>query len=361
MEGLRVQIDLTKEQQDVVLAIAKGIKKGTLVQTLGGYAGVGKSSLVSYLLQIFNRYAVCAYTGKAANVLRNKGCSASTIHSLIYQPFKEPDGTVTFHLKQRHELDVDGFFVDEASMVSQEQDADLRSFGLPIVYVGDHGQLPPVGNDFNIMSKPMYCLETIHRNAGTIAQFCEWVRKGHSPRSFPDKANVGKKVKFLKPWDLTNKVLIEVDQMICAFNKTRIEYNTKTRNALGFTELLHLDERIMCLRNNRKAGVFNGMQGTVTNFYTNKKRHFLEMESNGMDYEFIRYDPKQFNQEKLVTDYSKDGPLPFDYAYCVTCHKAQGDEWGKVLVMEQVCKGWDHNRWCYTAASRAKDTLLWCS
>jgi exodeoxyribonuclease-5 len=355
-----MKVDLSGEQQNVIMEIVGGIKKkGLPVQTLGGYAGTGKTTIVSYLLSVLENFSVCAFTGKAANVLRKKGAPATTIHSLIYKPFTESDGSVTFRITD--DLACDGIIVDEASMVTEELDTDLRSFGVPILYVGDHGQLPPVGNDFNLMESPMYKLERIHRNAGTIAKFCEWVRRGNSPKGFPMHLNRGNKIRYLKRWDITPELLTQVDQTICAFNKTRIELNTKARTALGYTELLHEGEKVMCLRNNRKSGVFNGMQGTIADFFEHKKKHYLEMESNGINYENIRYDPKQFHQEKVISDYSKDGPLPFDYAYAITAHKAQGDEWDKVLVMEQICKGWDHTRWCYTAASRAKENLLWCA
>ena len=48
--------------------------------TLGGYAGTGKTTLIRALLDALKGFAVCAYTGKAANVLRRKGVPASTIH-----------------------------------------------------------------------------------------------------------------------------------------------------------------------------------------------------------------------------------------------------------------------------------------
>ena len=51
-------------------------------------------------------------------------------------------------------------------------------------------------------------------------------------------------------------------------------------------------------------------------------------------------------------------PLNFDYGYCITCHKAQGSEYGKVLVVEEYLRGNDHARWLYTAATRAKDKLV---
>lgn len=354
-------LSLTKEQQDVILSIVEGIRrKGMIVQTLGGFGGTGKTTIISYLTSVLEGFAVCAYTGKAAQVLRRKGVNASTIHSLIYKPFSEPDGKVTFRLTD--DLGCNGIIVDEASMVTEEIDADLRSFGVPILYVGDHGQLPPVGNDFNLMASPMYRLETIHRNAGTIAKFCEWIRNGRDGKAFPMRENRGNKIRQLKKWDISPEILTSVEQTICAFNKTRIDLNSKARKHLGYTDLLHPGDKIMCLRNNRIAGVFNGMQGVVTESYTEKKRsHYLCMESYGDQYNDILYDPEQFNQEKVITEYSKDGPLPFDYAYAITAHKSQGDQFDSVLVVEQVCKGWDHARWAYTAASRAKESLMWCS
>lgn len=350
------KIELSKEQQEVVFEITKRIRNGDQMSNFAGTAGSGKTVVISYLTQIFPRFAVCAYTGKAANVLRTKGCQASTIHSLIYKPIREPNGRISFNLKENHELGYDGFFVDEASMVSRDIHKDLKSFGLPIVYVGDHGQLPPVmAKDFNVMADPMFKLEKIHRNAGVIARFCEWVRHGYTPRSFPEETD---KIKFIKPWDITPKILTSVDQIICTFNKTRVELNKKTRAALGYTDLLNVGDRVMCLRNNKQLALFNGLQGVVTGFRAEKKSHLMNFETDDFYYEDINYDPKQFNQEKVSGNF--EGPMPFDYSYCVTAHKSQGDEWLCGLVIEQPMRNIEHNRLCYTEASRFKEEITWC-
>lgn len=355
---MRAMVDLTAEQQGVILGVVEGIKKkGRLVQTLGGYAGTGKTSVVAYMVLALRNFAVCSYTGKAAQVLRRKGVPASTIHSLIYRPLTQPDGSVSFQLADR--LDCEGILVDEASMVTAEIDTDLRSFGLPVVYVGDHGQLPPVGNDFNLMAEPMYRLEKIHRNAGPIAHFCQWVRHGNPARAFPHRSG---QVQFLRTWDVTPKILAQVDQTICAYNRTRVDLNDRTRSALGFGGLLQRGERVMCLRNNRTLGVFNGMQGYVRSLWTEKKkRHYLRFEADDVEVPRVLYDPKQFGQKKTVTEYGRDGPIPFDYAYAATAHKSQGDQFDDVLVFEQVCSLWPHPRWAYTAGSRAKERLRWVS
>ncbi len=354
-----MRIDLTAEQQAVVYDLVLDVKKrGYQFRTMGGAPGVGKSYVISYLIDLLKEYAVCAYTGKAAEVLRRRGVPATTIHSLIYTPFTEPDGSVTFQLAES--LGCEGVIVDEASMVNKEIYEDLMSFGVPVIFVGDHGQLEPIGSSFNLMKNPDYKLEKIHRNAGTIARFCLWIRLGRDPLDFPIKENQDNKIRFIKHWELTPELMARVDQNICAFNKTRVSINNKVREYLGYKEVIEIGEKVMCLRNNRKLGVFNGMQGTVLAYYKKKKRHFIDFDSYGMTYHGIRIDPKQFGQEKTMTEYDKDGPMPFDYVYGITAHKAQGDQFDRILVINQNCDLWDNVRWGNTAASRAKELVYWC-
>jgi hypothetical protein len=56
-----------------------------------------------------------------------------------------------------------------------------------------------------------------------------------------------------------------------------------------------------------------------------------------------------------------DPPFEFSYAYGITCNKAQGSEWGKVLVYEErfPFDKTEHARWAYTAATRASEKLVW--
>lgn len=345
---------LTKQQKDVIRNLI-GVKKN--VQTLGGYAGTGKTTIIRHIVEVLDTWAVCAYTGKASNVLRKKGIEeASTIHSLIYTPVEE-DGEVRFMLKK--DLGIGGFIVDEASMVSREIHYDLLHFDLPIIFVGDHGQLEPVGQDVHLMNKPDYTLEEIHRNAGEIAFFAEWVRKGNRPSDFRLHPEYRGAVEFLSN-DQAARRLCEADQIICAFNKTRVGLNRQVREQLGYSgDCPEPGENVMCLRNNRNLGLFNGMQGEVVyNHVFEYGTPEMGFESDGTEYH-VRYDPTQFNREKYDFSTNKEDPDPFDYAYCITCHKAQGDEWDTVMVFEQHCKGWDHKRWAYTAASRAKKRVLW--
>jgi exodeoxyribonuclease-5 len=348
-------MQLVEQQKQVLYQLVSGIReKGLKQQTLGGYAGTGKTTLINYLTQFFPSYGIAAYTGKAANVLRKKGAhGASTIHSRIYKPYFDNHGTMYFDLTD--DPGCTGFIIDEASMVSKEIYGDLCSFDLPMLFVGDHGQLEPIGSDFNLMKSPDLVLEEIHRNAGDIAKFAEHVRRGFASRGF--RCQDGSVT-------LTSRVSVDdflaSDQVICAYNKTRVKVNNQVREALGHKGLINVGERVMCLRNNKVLGLFNGMQGTVASLYDGKRgQKYMDLEFDGALFEKIRYDTKQFGQESYDFQHGRDKPNPFDYAYCITAHKAQGDEWGEVLVIEQKCKKWDHKRWAYTAGSRPRTGLKW--
>lgn len=348
-------IKLTDEQKDAIKSLIKLEKQ---VQTLGGYAGTGKTVVAFNLRQVLPDFAVCAYTGKAADVLRKKGIlDAATIHKIIYRPVLDELGNVIdFTLKSNDEVGCSGFLVDEGSMVTEEMDGDLRSFGLPIIYIGDHGQLEPIGkSSFNIMSNPDYKLEQIHRNAGDIAYFAEYIRKGNKPSTYPSND----KVRIVNN-HRASKDICDVDQIICAFNKTRVSLNMQVREKLGFTnELPQPGDRVMCLRNNYQAQLFNGMQGICKEVYHKgygPHRMIFEVDGEERD---VAFDKSQFNKEKYDFSYNREDPDPFDFCYAITCHKAQGSEWDRVMVFEQFCRGWDMKRWSYTAASRAKKQVMW--
>lgn len=353
-------MSLTIEQKDVVKKIIKGISSNQIT-TLGGYAGTGKSTIIKVILQIMDKkgfnFVPCAYTGKAANVLRKKGMGrADTIHGTIYQAYTNDQQEVFWELKSKTSFDqekINGFIVDEASMVSKEIHEDLKSYGLPIIYVGDHGQLEPIGGaNFNLMAEPMYTLEQVHRNAGEIAFFANHLRNGNVAEKFDG----GNKVKLVTNSAVKSTHLSEVDQVICAFNKTRVELNERVRveKKIQYAYIAR-GEKIICLRNNKKLGLFNGMQGIVKKVLKDEKFTFV---SDGILYEKIPYIPDQFGQANNQFKFSETAN-PFDYGYAITCHKAQGDEWNNVIVYEQPCDKWDHTRWSYTAASRAKFELIW--
>lgn len=341
-------IEVTKEQKDIIIKILKELKNKQYI-TLGGYAGTGKSTIIKILKHKLSGFAVGAYTGKAANVLRQKKIhDARTIHNLIYYPIKNEEETIWL---KSPEIDFDGFIIDEASMVSKEIHEDLISYNKPIIYIGDHGQLEPIGSKFNLMANPDYKLETIHRNAGEIAYFSNHLREGKCPKKFESS----KKVKIVKKSLIENEHLIKAEQIICAFNKTRVSINNRIRNAFGFEGIINKNEKIICLKNNKQLQLFNGMQGVVTDVHKYNRFSFV---SNDVLYHNMLYNKEQFGKEKNEFEFLSD-ENPFDYAYAITTHKSQGDSFNSVIVFEEKCDKWCHKRWSYTSASRAKNLLIW--
>lgn len=356
-------MELTKEQQYVLNESMKFKKK---VQKIGGYAGTGKTTLISSLINKIPNFAVCAFTGKAASVLKKKGIeNASTIHSLIYQPVLDERGNIITDkngspiFEKKKLLEYEGILVDEASTVSKELDEDLRSFNLPIIYVGDHGQLEPVGEAIDLMKSPDYTLEEIHRNAGIIAHFAEHIRKGKKPVYFDTGSS--NKIEFISKHQILDSIN-DVDQIICAFNKTRVRMNEIARKIKGFPsgDWPSVGEKLICLRNCKTSGLFNGMQGHIERFFDKPKNKFCFVNENGDKFEVL-FDPNTFNQEKYEFSSRKEDPHPFEFGYAITCHKSQGSEWDTTMVIEEKCKNWDHIRWAYTAATRARTKIYWAS
>lgn len=351
-KSVQESIKLTDEQSLVIDELLKFNKKITCV---GGLAGTGKTTLVSYLLKTLKGFACCAFTGKAAEVLRSKGVEASTIHSLIYNVGADDDdeeepevGTLVFSKKPS--IPFKGIIVDEASMVGRSIYQDLISYDLPIIFIGDHGQLEPVNEDMYLMANPDHRLETVHRNAGDIARFAHHLRSGGEASDFELSKN--SPVQVLQKKDCQPH-LLNSDQIICALNSTRVQVNKYIRQLKGYNPIKPVSgDRVISLRNSRKYKIVNGSQGIVRGVRARKLT--VEFYNKTLS---IEYSPTTFNQEKQSGDNMY--VHPFDYAYAVTCHKAQGSEWKKTFVLEQKISAWDHKRWAYTAASRAKETMIW--
>ena len=93
---------------------------------LRGYAGTGKTSLVSALIQsapaMRIKTLLMAPTGRAAKVLAGySGQRAYTIHKKIYQTYVAQDGTVRMgRAPNKHTYTL--FIVDEASMIGLSDD-----------------------------------------------------------------------------------------------------------------------------------------------------------------------------------------------------------------------------------------------
>lgn len=234
-----MSIILTDEQSNAVRCISNWFNSKMKHQfpfVLAGLAGTGKTVLAKFIIDELklseSTVAFCAYTGKAAMVLRRKGIPATTIHSLIYEPYEEIDGNIRFQRKPSINCDIKLIIVDEASMVGKELQEDLQSYGIPVCYIGDHGQLPPISDDMsNLMLKPHFKLETIHRQAldNPIIYVADLARRGINIKH----GSYGKNVIKLPKEKVTMDSLMMADQVLCGKNLTRQHLNKHIRTAYG--------------------------------------------------------------------------------------------------------------------------------
>jgi exodeoxyribonuclease V len=360
--------------------------------TLGGYAGTGKTTLIAYLRQALRQHdedltvAFCAFTGKAARVLDQKlreqkvprkGDNVSTIHSLIYMAELDSNGTVK-SWRKKDGLGHDLVIVDEASMIDETIWQDLLSFDVPILAVGDHGQLPPVGSSFNLMNSPQLRLDHIFRQEADspIIEVATLARTtGHIP-----VGEYGTSVKKLDRNDPETGQLVQemlenyrADLMIlCGYNKTRVNLNQTIRGYMGYETFEPASgDRVVCLRNNRKTKIYNGMTGHIhylspADDDKDNLWYFASLDLDGEDYRYEGYILReQFGQTETIKQVPKS-PDPmsgdlFDFGYALTVHKAQGSQATKVLLFEERFPRMtdeDWRRWLYTGVTRASEELI---
>jgi exodeoxyribonuclease-5 len=385
------KIELSEDQQlalDQILAWYKDEKRVPYI-TLGGYAGTGKTTLISIFRKRLNeekkglKVAFVSYTGKATRVLQTKiddnnssflKDTVSTIHSLIYSPQVNDEEEIT-GWKLKEELEADLIIIDEASMVDQKIWNDLLSYEVPIIAVGDHGQLPPINGNFNLMANPRIKIEKIHRQAegNPIIHIATIARENGA---VPIGKHSDTVMKFARSDYESSEIMMDHLRaynpntlILCGYNNTRIKLNNFIRNALEiFEQHPQQGDRVICLRNNHVKQIANGMLGTIEKIEDPGEKHNYYKAEIKMDGVKELYKGNifkaQFNNPQSLnfTDQRRllgDTDL-FDYGYALTVHKAQGSQAKKVILFEERFKNTDDEmwkRWLYTGITRAEEEL----
>lgn len=368
-DALPPAITLTEEQNLALDRILEWAKGPVPEFRLGGFAGTGKTTILKVVNQRLRELKlttkVCAFTGKAVNVLQRKGINSQTAHSMMYDAHMDPEThAVEFIKRPVLNCDPDVVIWDEASMVSKELLTDVRSFNKKILWVGDPGQLEPVGDNPDLMKEPDFVLQKIHRQVegNPIIALATTVRLGGSMQ------HVEVDGLCIKDKSLKASEALGADQVICAKNKTRQGMNDKLRQQLGHAPFQVVEgEKLICLRNNMNLGLFNGM----ILFVKKMREKFWDRWIVDSEDEVGNKFPRLAIWTKPFTDSTFDeknpGVIPKKYAYCtygyvITCHKSQGSEWGHVLVYDEDMPPhiWDMKRWRYTAITRAAKRLTYC-
>ena len=134
---------LTNKQEEGLRVAVARYKAGEAWTCISGYAGSGKSTLVKFIIAALDvdPESVCyvAYTGKAATVLRQKGCeNAMTAHKLLYKAYLTPEGKYMYTPKDSFEQDYQILVVDEVSMLPKEMWDLLLTHKVYVIACGDY-------------------------------------------------------------------------------------------------------------------------------------------------------------------------------------------------------------------------------
>ena len=389
-------MELTKKQEEglkIAVARHKNREKYTVIS---GYAGTGKSTLVRFIIDALDvdedKVAYATYTGKAAEVLRKKGNpNAMTLHRLLYDSIpRQGGGFIRIPKKQ---LDYDIVVVDEVSMVPKTMVDMLLAHRVYILFLGDPGQLPQIDKKeaHNLLDRPHVFLDEVMRQAAEseIIQLTMKIRNGENIPFMH-----GKEVIVVPKTELVTGHLTWADIIICATNKTRHNMNRQKRELLGYSGILQTGERIIIKRNYWEDcdedgnALVNGTVGTVANpyesfvripSYVKNDRRDLPLigciftPDGGKSFDTFEIDKDYLLKEEPCVDWRvsyqlgklrpKIGdilPKQATYGYALTCHAAQGSEFDKVLVIEESFPfdKTEHQRWLYTAATRAAKKLV---
>jgi exodeoxyribonuclease V len=354
-------------QQDAALkAVADWMRRGDRpVFRLFGYAGTGKTTLAKHIAEnVDGEVAFGAYTGKAALVLRTKGCTdASTIHSMIYRSRESDENGPQFVLnRQSPASKADLIIIDECSMVDEELGRDLLSFGQPVLVLGDPAQLPPVkGGGFFTEGEPDVMLTEVHRQAkdNPIIHLSMQVREGGrlEPGTYGES-------RIIRRREIDSSMVMAANQVLVGLNKTRRLYNTRLRELNGYRDPMPAaGEKLVCLRNDKTKGLLNGGTWTIQAL-RGIRNDFIRMDvlpdddARRRSVEVAVHKAFFEGTEEEVPFVLRKESDEFTYGYALTVHKAQGSQWDDLVLFDESYAFREHrSRWLYTALTRAAEKV----
>ena len=389
-------MELTPKQQEGLKIALERHRANEKYTVIAGFAGTGKSTLVKFIIDALDvdkdKVAYATYTGKAAEVLRKKGNpNAMTLHKLLYDSIPRQGGGFIRIPKKMLEYKI--IVVDEVSMVPKSMIDMLLKHKVYVIFLGDPFQLPQIDKKetHTLLDKPHIFLDQVMRQAAEseIIQLTMKIRNGEDIPFMH-----GKEVIVAPKAELVTGHLTWADIIICATNKTRHNMNRQKRELLGYSGVLQTGERIIVKRNYWEDcdedgnALVNGTVGTVANpyesfvripSYVKNDRRDLPLigciftPDGGKSFDTFEIDKDYLLKEEPCVDWRvsyqlgklkpKIGdilPKQATYGYALTCHAAQGSEFDKVLVIEESFPfdKVEHQRWLYTAATRAAEKLV---
>ena len=256
-----------------------------------GYAGTGKTSVIGVLVKVlplFNfKYVLLAPTGRAAKVISSYSKRvAFTIHKRIYKSSSDKNSGKLNFKKQKNYSKNTIFIVDEASMLSENNEFGNKSLlndlvnyvfeneGNKLILIGDGAQLPPVGQ-MNSAGLDKNHLETTYNLDVTEVELTEVMRQGQGSGILDNatalRSGLGKNDFSIKintkgykdTFRMTGQKMedglryaiekygMENTTIICRSNNAANQYNQFVRRYIHYyEEELDAGDMLMIVRNN---------------------------------------------------------------------------------------------------------------
>ena len=285
----------TSGQSEALARIANFVSKSATGDTylLKGYAGTGKTTIISALVKALPAFRVrtvlMAPTGRAAKVMSGySGKTAFTIHRKIYRPKASDGSSFSYSLSPNQHVNT-LFIVDEASMISDNELSEHFGGGrnllddliqyvksgsnCRLLLVGDLAQLPPVGQ----AESPAL---DIKRLAGKYGLRCghfelkEVVRQAEGSGILLNATKLRQQlaegdckilfnielpdVERISGYELGEKLTASYSShgaedvvVVCRSNRAANNYNRQIRfSGMWFDEEINAGDHLMCVKNN---------------------------------------------------------------------------------------------------------------
>ena len=344
---------------------ARGCKAGEpQVFRLFGYAGTGKTTLARHVAEdVDGEVVFAAFTGKAAHVMRGKGCATPrTIHSLIYRMRGEDEDGPTFVLNDDSAAGKAALIViDECSMVDDEIGRDLLSFGKPVLVLGDPAQLPPIaGGGFFTDAEPDVMLTEVHRQAADdpIIRLSMIVREGGALEDG----------RYRREPRRSARDEIEPEEVLARRpGAGRAQQHAARATTAASASSSNARARCRSPATSWSASATTASAGSSTaasgmSSAARKPRKALlrytlspEEGEEGKRRTVVSINPAFFDgTAEALTNAERRRSDEFDFGYVLTVHKAQGSQWDDVMLFDESFAFREHGRrWLYTGITRA--------
>ena len=361
------------------LAVEKFIEfmdSSELCMSLSGYAGTGKTFTLGRISEAMKTAGVpvafIAPTNKAVVVMAKNGIEASTVHKFVYE-WRLEGGVWKQSRKDGKEFNHGLIVMDESSMANDQILEDLeyyaRKTACKVLYVGDPGQLPPVGKNnqrkvFQEFSFKAELTQVMRQGAGSrILDLATAIRNGNMvvpSKSDKDVAITSIDVAFS---NYIEKVKSGMDTtFVCWTNSSRISLNLKARNALGIKGRPQSGEKFIAINNTERFA--NGEEFSELGAYVGS----IEVDGvNGYVYE-VPNDGLNIDKEYiLVLPAFKDASFGLpknvtgEMAHLFEGHRSRNGYFytpSRDVKFVDDCSRYESQQWFYTVVTRAAKGLV---